>query len=82
MAVANGGTGQSFADLVAAVPQPIPEMVLAHRPPKMVDEEVYFLFSSEELAQSAEDFRFSIVLKFLMQHPSLNVVRAFIHSRF
>ncbi|KAF5462891.1 hypothetical protein F2P56_018859 [Juglans regia] len=82
MAAADGGAGwPSFANLVAAVPQPIPEMVLPSRPPKMVDSEVYFQFTKEEIERSAEPFHYSVVLKFLKQRPSLDVVRAFIHNR-
>ncbi|XP_041027001.1 uncharacterized protein LOC121267217 [Juglans microcarpa x Juglans regia] len=82
MAAADGGgtCWPSFADLVAAVPQPIPEMVLPPRAPKMVDGEIYFQFSKEEIERSAESFRYSVVLKFLKQRPSLDVVCAFIHS--
>ncbi|XP_035549697.1 uncharacterized protein LOC118349401 [Juglans regia] len=82
MAAGEGGTGRpSFADLVSAVPQPIPEMVLAPRIPKVLDGEVYFQFTKEEIARSAEPFRYSVVLKFLKNRPSLDTVRAFIHNR-
>ncbi|KAF5470378.1 hypothetical protein F2P56_010897, partial [Juglans regia] len=82
MAAVEGGTGRpSFADLVSAVPQPIPEMLLAPRVPKVLEGEVYFQFSKEEIARSAEPFRYSVVLKFLKNRPSLDAVRAFIHSR-
>lgn len=57
MVAANGGTGRpSFANLVAAIPQLILEMVLPPRPPKMVDGEVYFQFSREEITKLAEPF--------------------------
>ncbi|XP_042958095.1 uncharacterized protein LOC122293630 [Carya illinoinensis] len=82
MAAIEGGTSRpSFANLEAAVPQPIPEMVLAPRIPKIVDGEVFFQFTKEEIARLAEPFRFSIVLKFLKQRPSLDAFRSFIHSR-
>ena len=48
MAAVEGGTGRpSFADLVGAVPQPIQEMLLAPRLPKMLEGEVYFQFTKE-----------------------------------
>ncbi|KAF5442897.1 hypothetical protein F2P56_035507 [Juglans regia] len=82
MAAVEGGTGRpSFADLVGAVPQPIPEMLLAPKLPKMLEGEVYFQFTKEEIERSAEPFRYSVVLKFLKNRPSLDAVRAFIHSR-
>lgn len=43
--------------------------------------EVCVLFSKDEIVQSTFPFRFSLVLKFLRQHPSLDAVRAFIQSR-
>ncbi|KAF5468915.1 hypothetical protein F2P56_013023 [Juglans regia] len=82
MAAVDGSSGRpSFADLVAAIPQPIPEMTHAPRPLKMVEGEVYFQFTKEEITRSAEPFRYSVVLKFLKNRPSLDAVRAFIHSR-
>ncbi|KAF5469004.1 hypothetical protein F2P56_013109 [Juglans regia] len=81
MAAIDGATGwTSFAELVAAVPQPIPEMMLLPRLLKVLDGEVYFQFLREEIIKSAESFRFSVVLKFLKQRPSLDVVRCFIHN--
>lgn len=56
------------------------EMVLPSRLPKVLDGEVYFQFSREEIIKSAEPFRFSVVLKFLKQRPSLDAVQAFIHN--
>ncbi|KAF5465161.1 hypothetical protein F2P56_015190 [Juglans regia] len=56
-------------------------MILALRPPKMVEGEVYFQFTKEEIARLAEPFCYSVVLKFLKNRPSLDAVRAFIHSR-
>ncbi|XP_042978785.1 uncharacterized protein LOC122309374 [Carya illinoinensis] len=81
VAIKGGSSQPSFADLVAAVPQPIPEMVLAPRIPKLVDGEVFFQFTKEEIARSTKLCRFSVVLKFLKQRPSLDAVRSFIHSR-
>ncbi|XP_035542965.1 uncharacterized protein LOC118346064 [Juglans regia] len=81
MAAEDGGTGRpSFTNLVAVVPQPILEMVLAPGPLKMVEGEVYFQFTKEEIARSAEPFRYSVVLKFLKNRPLLDAMRAFIHS--
>ncbi|KAG2721043.1 hypothetical protein I3760_02G063000 [Carya illinoinensis] len=71
----------SFADLVSAVPHPIPDVHLAPKAHKTMDGEVYFLFSKEEIVKSAEPFRFSLVLKFLRQRPSLDAIRIFIKSR-
>ncbi|XP_035544640.1 uncharacterized protein LOC118348022 [Juglans regia] len=70
-----------YVDLVSTVPQPIPEMNVSHRGPKYVDGEICFQFSKEEIARSAEPFRFSIVLKFLKQRPSLDSIRSFINNR-
>ncbi|KAF5458516.1 hypothetical protein F2P56_022539 [Juglans regia] len=82
MAVVDGATGWTlFAELVAAVPQPIPEMMLLPRLPKFLDGDIYFQFSREEIIKSTEPFRFSVVLKFLKQRPSLDAVRCFIHNR-
>ncbi|XP_035551728.1 uncharacterized protein LOC118349893 [Juglans regia] len=49
-------------------------MVLAPRIPKVLDGEVYFQFTKEEIARSAEPFRYSVVLKFLKNRPSLDAV--------
>ncbi|XP_035546509.1 uncharacterized protein LOC118348589 [Juglans regia] len=38
-------------------------------------------FSKEETQRTAEPFRYSIVLKFLRNQPSLDAIRAFIHKR-
>ncbi|KAG7941496.1 hypothetical protein I3843_16G046700 [Carya illinoinensis] len=82
MATADGGTGRpSFADLVATVPQPIPETSLPFRTHKLLDGEVYFQFSREKISNFAEPFRYSVILKFLKQRPSLDAVRSFIHNR-
>ncbi|XP_042962358.1 uncharacterized protein LOC122296621 [Carya illinoinensis] len=74
------GLPRSFADLVSIVPQPLPEVTVPFRQPKYVDGEVFFSFSSEELVKTAEPFRFSMVVKFLRQRPSLDSIRAFIRS--
>lgn len=42
---------------------------------------MFFLFSKAEINQSAEPFRFSVVLKFLRRRPSLDHIRAFIKNR-
>lgn len=77
MAVAKlAPTGQlkSYAELVTVVPQPLPEMEVAFRPPKMIDGELYFMFSTEEIECTALPFRYSLVLKFLQQRPSLDAI--------
>ncbi|XP_035545051.1 uncharacterized protein LOC118348161 [Juglans regia] len=56
-------------------------MNVSHRGLKYVDGEICFQFSKEEIARSAEPFRFSIVLKFLKQRPSLDSIRSFINNR-
>ncbi|KAG2679826.1 hypothetical protein I3760_11G069500 [Carya illinoinensis] len=72
---------KSFVELVSATPQPIPDVQLPPRVHKTMDGEVYFLFSKEEMLKSAEPFRFSLVLKFLRQRPSLDAIRIFIKNR-
>ncbi|XP_035546610.1 uncharacterized protein LOC118348650 [Juglans regia] len=82
MAAKNVEAGRrSFAELVSVVLQPLPELSVPHRGPKYVDVEICFQFTKEEIARSAEPFRFSVVLKFLRQRPSLDVIRSFIHLR-
>ncbi|KAF5472547.1 hypothetical protein F2P56_009258 [Juglans regia] len=71
----------SFAEMAVAAPQPLPEISVAHRVPKVMDGEIFFQFSKEEINRSAEPFRFSIVIKFLRQRPSLDAIRAFIANR-
>ncbi|KAF5459457.1 hypothetical protein F2P56_023400, partial [Juglans regia] len=86
---AAGGTGgsmpmatpRSFAELISATPQPFPDVLLPSRGPKTMEGEVYFLFSKEEILKSAEPFKFSLVLKFLKQRPSLDTIRLFIKNR-
>ncbi|XP_041026986.1 uncharacterized protein LOC121267191 [Juglans microcarpa x Juglans regia] len=72
---------RSFADLLSTAPHPIPDVLLPSRAPKTMDGEVYFLFSKEKIMKSAEPFRFSLVLKFLRQRPSLDATRLFIKNR-
>ncbi|XP_035539652.1 uncharacterized protein LOC109020983 [Juglans regia] len=79
-AAINGGR-RPFVDLVSVVPQPLPDMFVAFRLPKSKDGEIFFQFSKEEVQRSAEPFRYSIVLKFLRNRPSLDAIRAFIHKR-
>ncbi|XP_040994284.1 uncharacterized protein LOC121240822 [Juglans microcarpa x Juglans regia] len=45
------------------------------RQPKHVEGEVFVQFTKEELDRSAVPFRFSLVLKFLRQRPSLDRIR-------
>ncbi|XP_041024617.1 uncharacterized protein LOC121265149 [Juglans microcarpa x Juglans regia] len=73
--------GRRFVDLVSVVPQPLPELVVSHRAPKTKDGELFFQFSKEEIFRLAEPFRFSIVLKFLRNRPSLDAIRIFIRNR-
>ncbi|XP_035546258.1 uncharacterized protein LOC118348509 [Juglans regia] len=71
---------RTFADVFAA-PQPLPEVEVVLRPPKIIEGEICFIFSAEETEATARPFRFSIVLKFLRQRPSLDSIRSFIRSR-
>ncbi|XP_035540280.1 uncharacterized protein LOC118344244 [Juglans regia] len=72
---------RTFAELVSQVPQALPEVSIPFRPPKCVEGEFFVQFTKEELDRSAVPFRFSMVLKFLRQRPSLDRIRGFIHSR-
>ncbi|XP_042954613.1 uncharacterized protein LOC122291029 [Carya illinoinensis] len=72
---------RSFAELVQDSPQPIPEVLVPFQAPKTADGEVCILFTKDEIDKSAFPFWLSIVLKFLRQRPSLDSIRAFIHSR-
>ncbi|KAF5458486.1 hypothetical protein F2P56_022510 [Juglans regia] len=72
---------RSFVDLVMTVPQPIPEVNLPMRSPNMIEGQVCFMFSKEEMVLSAEPFRYSLVLKFLKQRHSLDAIRMFIRVR-
>ncbi|XP_042944787.1 uncharacterized protein LOC122278668 [Carya illinoinensis] len=87
MAVAEGilvtapARPRSFAELVQASPQPLPEVLVPFWAPKSVDGEVCVLFNKDEIDKSAAPFRFSIVLKFLHQRSSLDSIRAFIRAR-
>lgn len=71
----------SFMDLVLDTPQPILKVVISFRTPKVEDGEVCVVFSKEEVENSAMLFKYSIVLKFLRQRPSLDAIIAFIRSR-
>ncbi|XP_040987651.1 uncharacterized protein LOC121235368 [Juglans microcarpa x Juglans regia] len=62
-------------------PEAIPEVNIPLRQPRHVEGEVFVQFTKEELDRSAVPFRFSLVLKFLRQRPSLDRIRGFIHSR-
>ncbi|XP_042942631.1 uncharacterized protein LOC122276793 [Carya illinoinensis] len=75
------GPYRSFADMVSVVPQPLPEMEVAFRPPKIVDGEIIFHSSAEEIERTASPFRYSMVIKFLHPRPSLDDIRVFIRSR-
>lgn len=67
--------------MVSQTPIPLPEVEIPLRAPKSIGGETYIGFSKEELDQSAQPFRYLLVLKFLHQRPSLDVIRAFIHNR-
>lgn len=71
----------SFADRVSQSPLPLPEVNIPMKPPKMIDEELCVMFSPEEIHKSAQPFVFSLVMKFLRQRPSLDVIRSFVRSR-
>lgn len=74
-------TLRSYAELLSAVPQPILEVNLPVKAPKIMDGEVCVIFSKEEIQKSVEPFSYSLVLKFLRQRPSLDVIRGFIKNR-
>lgn len=40
---------QTYADLVAMVPQPIPDITVASHAPKVMDGELFFRFLKEEI---------------------------------
>ncbi|XP_041025527.1 uncharacterized protein LOC121265935 [Juglans microcarpa x Juglans regia] len=71
----------SFADMVTQSPLHLPEVDILLRPPKMIDAELCVMFSPEEIHKSAQPFVFSLVMKFLRQRPSLDVIRSFVRSR-
>ncbi|KAF5474794.1 hypothetical protein F2P56_006658 [Juglans regia] len=71
---------RTFVDISAA-PQPLPEVEVVLRPLKIIEWEICFIFSAEETEATARPFRFSIILKFLRQRPSLDSIRSFIRSR-
>lgn len=77
----SAGRMWTFADLLSQMPQAIPEVPVPFWQPKIVDGEVYFQFTKEELEKSTKPFRFAMVLKFLRQRPSLDRIHGFIHSR-
>ncbi|GLT53316.1 hypothetical protein SLA2020_265970 [Shorea laevis] len=89
MAAAGGSKGpptvaertRSFAEMVSATPQPIPEVRVPFRNPKVVDGEICVQFSTEEIERSAAPFRYAMVMKFLKQRPSLDQIRGFINGR-
>ncbi|XP_042972861.1 uncharacterized protein LOC122304669 [Carya illinoinensis] len=75
------GFRRGFANVVANRPQPLPSMDISVREPRFVDGEMFFTFSSAEVAKSTEPFRFAVVLKFQRRRPSLDQIRVFIKSR-
>lgn len=70
-----------FMDVVAAKPQFLPGVDLPLCEPRFQDGTMFFLFSKIEIQQSAEPFRFSVVLKFLRRRPSLDHICDFIKNR-
>ncbi|XP_042964729.1 uncharacterized protein LOC122298952 [Carya illinoinensis] len=72
---------RTFADMVSQTPIPLPEVVVPVRAPKVLDGDTYIWFSQDELDRSAQPFRYSLVLKFIRQRPSLDTIRAFIRTR-
>ncbi|KAF5462710.1 hypothetical protein F2P56_018696 [Juglans regia] len=81
MAAAKNVGRRLFVDLVSMVPQPLPELSVSQGAPKTKDGELLFQFSKEEIFHSIEPFRFSIVLKFLQNCPSLDAIRTLIRNR-
>lgn len=77
----SAGRPRLFVDLLSVVAQPLPEIEVPFYPPKFIDGEVCLTFSIEEIERIAQPFRFSMVLKFLQQRPSLDAMRAFIRSQ-
>lgn len=79
--LALAGRPRSFANLVSQTPQASPEVVVLFRHLQIMDGEVFLQFSKEELHKTTEPFKFSIIMKFLWQRPSLDRIRGFIHRR-
>ncbi|XP_041009290.1 uncharacterized protein LOC121253324 [Juglans microcarpa x Juglans regia] len=67
--------------MVTQSPQLIPEVEIMLRPLKVFDGVPYVSFTKEEIERSAQPFKFSLVMKFMRQRPSLDIIRAFIRSR-
>lgn len=80
-ASASMGRRRSFVDMVNQTPQPIPEVEIPLRPLKTFDGVPYVSFSKEEIERSSKPFKFSLMMKFLRQRPSLDTIRVFIRSR-
>lgn len=76
---ANGGR-RLYVGLVSTMLKPVPNLSVLLHALKTIDGELYFQFSKEEISCLEESFKFSIVLKFLKQRPSLDAIRAFIRS--
>lgn len=66
--------------MVSDFPQSISEVAVPFRAPTSVDGAICVLFSKKEIEQSVVPFKFSLVLKFLRQRPSLDTIRSFIRS--
>lgn len=72
---------RSFAVVAAQMAQPLLEISVPFRAPKIINCVVCVLFSKEEIEESAKPFQYALVLKFLRQSPSLDVIRSFIKSK-
>lgn len=72
---------RTFADMVAQSPQPIPVVEVPPCPPKIIDAKFYMLFTKEEIDRSTTPFKFSMVMKFIRQRPSLDAIHSFIRNR-
>lgn len=73
--------GQAFADLVGLKRQPLSEVKIPLRAPKTMDGAACVVFTKEEIALSAQPFKYSLVSKFSHQQPSLDNIRAFIRNQ-
>ncbi|KAF5467857.1 hypothetical protein F2P56_012069 [Juglans regia] len=75
------GRPHSFAELVSHTPTQLPEVVVPIRAPKLIDGLTCVIFTREEIEKLAQCFCFSLVMKFLLQRPFLDEIRAFIRNR-
>lgn len=75
------GHQRTFSDTVTQSPQPLPVIEVPLCAPKVIDGECCLLFSKEKTKRSTAPFKFSLVMKFLRQRPSLDGIRSFIRHR-